>query len=402
MQTFIYIFRASALLTLALWATAGTAQEFSSTLAAQNAALEAKADRLAADEYADAVDELGKAQRDAERGRSEKALARADEARLAFLNAELVAIQTAVLNTARAAYRDADVARARRYAPRTMERAAAGMSKAATTLAADRTALGAARAQAEEAEAAARLAIEITAVARQKPEVEDLLLRQATDISRLQGAAGLQQNINRDLIVAVSLLEEEISRLRDAEAQLTSELADSSAFSAGLEEEIRLLDTRLGGASAERRELVIQLEEQARAEEQLAQTSALFAQDDALVFEQSGKVIIRLIGARFPSGSAELRPESRTLLDQTAAAMAIYPGAVVMVEGHTDSKGSDRLNQRLSQNRAQTVMNELVRRTAISPDRISAIGYGESKPIANNETAEGRARNRRIDLLLTP
>ncbi len=73
-----------------------------------------------------------------------------------------------------------------------------------------------------------------------------------------------------------------------------------------------------------------------------------------------------------------------------------------MVEGHTDSRGSERLNERLSQNRADAVMNYLISTMHIPPYRISAIGYGEDKPIASNENEAGRAKNRRIDLLITP
>lgn len=401
MQISLNIFRRSLVL-LVLLSGGSYGQDFSAALDAQTAALEAGADELATDEYTEALDELLQARRDAERGRPERASQRAAAARAGFAQAELAAVQAQILASARTAYREADVKRARKYAPRTMERAAAALARAADTLARDRSDVVSARQLAEEAEAAARLAIEITAVAREKPAVEDLLLRQAADIQRLQGAAGLQQNINRDLIVAVGLLEDEIARLRDAEQQLTQELANSRAFSAGLEEEIRLLDEQLGGASAERRELVLQLEEQARKEEQLAQTKALFTATEAEVFQQSDKIVLRLIGARFPSGSAELRSESQALLDKTAAAIAIYPGATIVVEGHTDSRGGERLNQRLSQNRAETVVNELIKRTAIAPERISASGFGESRPIANNETENGRAQNRRIDVILTP
>jgi outer membrane protein OmpA-like peptidoglycan-associated protein len=239
-------------------------------------------------------------------------------------------------------------------------------------------------------------------VARTKPSIEDLLRQQAADLERLQAAAGLQQSINRDLVVAVTLLEDEIARLRDAEQQLTGELADSRAFSAALEDEIRLLDERLGGASAERRKLVLQLEAQAREREQLAQLKSLFAATEAEVFEQSGAIIVRLVGARFASGSAELEGVSLPLLDKAAGALAIYPNATVVVEGHTDSKGGDRLNLKLSQNRAQTVLNELLARSAVAPDQISAVWYGESRPVANNETEAGRATNRRIDLVITP
>lgn len=370
--------------------------------AAREAAFAAGAETLVPEAYARALKRLTKA-RDAERrGQTDKAAERAAVAAEAFAEAELLALQASVLGSARAAYREADVARARRFAPRTMGGAATLLTRSADELERTRTATAEAATLAAEAEAAARLAIEITRVAREKPSVEDLLLQHRADLERLQSAAGLQQSMNRDLLVAVSLLEDEIVRLRDAEQRLSGELADSRAFAAALDDEIRLLDERLGSVSAERRELVLQREAQARRREQLVQVRNLFTPEEAEVLEQSGTVIVRLVGARFASGSPQLEPDSLAVLDKAAAALAVYPGARVVIEGHTDSKGSERLNQRLSQNRAQTVLNELIARTGLAPGGISAVGYGESRPVANNETAAGRAVNRRIDLVIVP
>ena len=71
-----------------------------------------------------------------------------------------------------------------------------------------------------------------------------------------------------------------------------------------------------------------------------------------------------------------------------------------MIEGHTDSFGGDKANLDLSQRRADAVMQYLLANMDIERSRIFSMGYGESKPIANNETKEGRAQNRRIDLKL--
>jgi OOP family OmpA-OmpF porin len=71
----------------------------------------------------------------------------------------------------------------------------------------------------------------------------------------------------------------------------------------------------------------------------------------------------------------------------------------VRVEGHTDSQGSESYNQALSERRANTVLNYLVS-NGIDGDRLSASGFGENSPVADNATAEGRARNRRVDLVV--
>ena len=73
-----------------------------------------------------------------------------------------------------------------------------------------------------------------------------------------------------------------------------------------------------------------------------------------------------------------------------------------MVEGHTDTTGSVELNMRLSQARADAVREYLIANQTLTPDRISAVGYGADRPLASNATAAGRAINRRIDILIIP
>ncbi len=82
--------------------------------------------------------------------------------------------------------------------------------------------------------------------------------------------------------------------------------------------------------------------------------------------------------------------------------MLVFPESRVRVEGHTDSHGTDAANLKLSSERAQAVRQYLVANMGMDISRIEAVGYGESRPVATNETAEGRARNRRIDVVITP
>jgi OmpA-OmpF porin, OOP family len=81
-------------------------------------------------------------------------------------------------------------------------------------------------------------------------------------------------------------------------------------------------------------------------------------------------------------------------------ALKLFPDAPIVVEGHTDANGSDSNNLILSQDRADAVKQYLVANAGVNPEKISSIGYGEARPVSTNETAEGRTRNRRIDLVL--
>jgi len=104
---------------------------------------------------------------------------------------------------------------------------------------------------------------------------------------------------------------------------------------------------------------------------------------------------ITLEGVGFEVNSADLTPESRPVLERVAADLKKYPQLRVELEGHTDSSGSDQYNLQLSQRRAQSVRDYLVS-LGVAARQVEARGYGETKPIASNDTPEGRARNRRV------
>ena len=109
-----------------------------------------------------------------------------------------------------------------------------------------------------------------------------------------------------------------------------------------------------------------------------------------------------LIGINFASGSATLGREHQALLGKVRTALAEFPESTVVIEGHTDSFGSDTSNQQLSQARANAVLQYLVSAGAVSPVTSTSLGYGESRPVASNETNDGRRRNRRIDIVIHP
>lgn len=105
----------------------------------------------------------------------------------------------------------------------------------------------------------------------------------------------------------------------------------------------------------------------------------------------------RIEGLEFEFDKDVITPAGRRVLDGVARQLAQCPDVRLVVEGHTDSRGSDAYNQNLSERRAASVRRYLVERR-IAPDRLQARGYGESRPVASNDTDEGRARNRRVML----
>ncbi len=111
---------------------------------------------------------------------------------------------------------------------------------------------------------------------------------------------------------------------------------------------------------------------------------------------QDGKIIAN--GIRFDLGKASLKSESMGVINEIYELMDENPELNFSVEGHTDSQGNDDFNLQLSQDRSETVMNTLIK-MGISADRLSAKGWGESKPITNNASPEDRANNRRVEFV---
>ena len=106
-------------------------------------------------------------------------------------------------------------------------------------------------------------------------------------------------------------------------------------------------------------------------------------------------------GVTFDVGSYTLKPQFRQTLDGIAQNLNQYPNSLIDVYGHTDSTGSDAFNQTLSENRARTVANYLSVQ-GVSAARIRSQGMGETMPVADNNTDEGRRRNRRVEIKIVP
>lgn len=103
----------------------------------------------------------------------------------------------------------------------------------------------------------------------------------------------------------------------------------------------------------------------------------------------------------FATGSATLSNQAIAALSKAAQTLVQYPDTTLTVAGHTDSTGSDAINQPLSERRAQAVAGYL-NQQGVAAKRLSTIGYGSRQPVASNATAEGRAQNRRVEILINP
>lgn len=119
------------------------------------------------------------------------------------------------------------------------------------------------------------------------------------------------------------------------------------------------------------------------------------------VTESGDGILLNLPDVTFAVDSTEISPAFQSALSRVAQSMIQYPDSLVDVYGHTDSTGSDQYNLDLSQRRADAVSRYLISR-GVSSARLQAKGMGESYPVADNATADGRSKNRRVEVKITP
>ncbi len=111
-------------------------------------------------------------------------------------------------------------------------------------------------------------------------------------------------------------------------------------------------------------------------------------------------LIVNMSDVLFDTGSSTLKPGAREKLAKISGVVLAHPGLNLQVEGHTDSVGSDDMNQQLSERRAGSVRDYLVQE-GVPEAAVTSRGFGKTQPVASNDTAEGRQRNRRVELVVT-
>jgi outer membrane protein OmpA-like peptidoglycan-associated protein len=157
-------------------------------------------------------------------------------------------------------------------------------------------------------------------------------------------------------------------------------------------------------AALEKTKEQLEREKQARAEaeKRAAQAMADLQKIASVKQETRGMVITLSGGVLFATNQSTLLPNAMLKLNEVAEALIKGdPDSKMTVEGHTDSQGNAAYNRDLSQKRADSVRDYLVSR-GIAPDRIKAVGYGADRPVADNGSPEGRANNRRVEIVVAP
>ena len=383
-------------------ATAGR-PHFLATLAARDEAIVSEAGARATEGWARAEAELREAGRRLEREDLEDAIVRADRATVLYRRATRSARRDRFLGAAIQARAAAMNAGASELAPSAFAAGEAHLASGEAEIADNAPVEGPARAG--EAALAAfsrahRMVALFDSVRRREVSIERLIDEHDADLARLAEAADVEA-LRSDPGETTARIAGEILRLREDNERLDAELAGERSRASALDTRVASLEERL--SEFERRftgardELLAVREREAR----LREVQGLFTSSEGEVLLSGDRLVLRLFGLTFEPSQAEIDEALYPLLTKVQRVITTFPGATLRIEGHTDSQGGTRGNQALSQRRAIAVREHLLARVPIPSSRVEAAGLGEERPIASNETEEGRARNRRIEIVLT-
>jgi outer membrane protein OmpA-like peptidoglycan-associated protein len=403
---------------------------------ARDRARQANAPSAVPDIYAKAEEQFLKATRKVESGDVKGALNEAAKSTPLFDTAESEAIKTGVLAPAKVQLDKAVALESEKFAPVTLGRAQAAYQKAIDNIAKDRSNVAGARQEgilAEyEAKHASNIAQTVKSLDRNDQAYEILISTYEVQMNRVGQAMGIESvrfhngppsaadslisNYNR----RVQTISDSLSRLNSFVGALASQLqvpsaADPSKMLGAVQDAVAELiaqnkqltqtaaqaQTKLAELSQTHEEAEAKLTAYQVADETLEKARAVLnPTEGALVENSAGDLVVRVKGLQFPTGKWAISEDMVPLLEKVQSILLMFPNNKLMVQGHTDDQGGAETNMTLSNKRAIAVMDYFRQAMALSAERISAKGFGADKPITTNQTPEGRAQNRRIDIVI--
>jgi outer membrane protein OmpA-like peptidoglycan-associated protein len=367
-------------------------------LPSREAARKAGAARLAA--YEDTEADFLRLTRAIEQNNLGYAIKNKERVKAAYHDLEIAAIKGDALGEARELLGQLDAIAGRKHAPQTTALAFEKYDQADRFISQNPYASEKMNLMARDALFHANRALQITrqalAVKEMTPEevalwVEELLQRTTRQLSAPDMRAQSFQVQQENIISSIQALQENRDYLSAKTESLKNEVDELSARVINLE-----------GRSREEQEAMARLEAERRLDQKFTEIQTFFRKDEAEVYRQGDYLMIRLRGIKFPVGRAVIMPVNYELLRKVQQAIRNFDDPDVVVAGHTDSTGSTAVNEQLSLERAEAVREYLIANNIVPPNRVAAVGYGSERPLLSNETAAGRAANRRIDVAIAP
>lgn len=346
---------------------------------ARAAAIEAGAERLRPGALADADKSLKNTTSDFEGGKYAITVSKKSELEKRYLDLELSSIKAAYLAETLGLIEAAKKMKAEKLAKQTLASAESKYLVAERAIETDRHDTGKITRAADEARAEAKRLMKVTELAN-------------------KANAGTPEAIALKIEAEQNVAEQARLSAEQKQSQLSA-TSDELNTARG---RIKSQSEVLGAASAENQKLTEKLTKDQRFNQAFISAQASFTSDEAEVYRQGDNLLIRLKGMEFKSGQADLPGKSLPVLSKVKDVMDSMGTEKVVVEGHTDAIGSKAANEKLSDSRAKTVANYLVSLNAVTTEQVETKGYGFNKPITTNKTKEGRAQNRRVDLVISP
>jgi outer membrane protein OmpA-like peptidoglycan-associated protein len=407
-------------------------------------AREAKAHILVPDLYQKAEWQFTRATQKVEAGDVKGGLSEAGKAVPMLDGAELEAIRADILGPADKLIEKARTDEADKYGLSTLDKAKSARDKANAIITADRYDKDAARVEAARAEYEARhasnIAQSVRSLNRNDEAWEKLMLGYEIQMDRVGAAIGLEHlPFDQGPLAAADTLINYIKGLESEKREVTSQMGSLSDDVAGrlhktleqagvkasdqdpvkLAAEVELtvaellserneLRTRLESSESELTSLSEQHDEmtgelnvRVEREEKFARAKMMLNPSEGeVLFNSSNDIVLRLSGLSFDVGKSDIKDAHIPLLDKVEEVVRMFPEGQLMVEGHTDDSGEAAANVDLSERRAYAVMQYLRQSLLIPASRIQSMGFGADRPVASNRTEDGRAKNRRIDIII--
>ncbi|KAA3617509.1 MAG: OmpA family protein [Calditrichaeota bacterium] len=360
------------------------------TIDAREAALSAEAPIYAAKLWEEAEEEFREATQNLEDDDIDDAKEYGQTAQQLFNQSELLGIKNGILGEAREKVKLAEEAEAGEYSFHTLTDAQNLLVETERLLDGDRYAREEAIQKAAKASYqgshAAYLAKTIKALSTKDENWENLILKFEEFLTEFGSQFNYKPQFDEGFDNSVRSISEYIKTLKEDKKQLIQE-------NGRLQEELNSVKEREENYSAE-------LEKKKDKERRIDKVKSLFSSNEAKVIYEGDNLIIRLFGINFPSGKAIIQPEYFSLLTKVQQALREFQDSHYLIEGHTDALGNNNRNKILSEKRALSVREYLIANMDLSDSQITHIGFGESKPVASNETRQGRELNRRIDVVI--
>lgn len=381
-------------------------EALSDLIKSRNDAESAGAKIAVPDLWEDGVDNFLEATEEFESGYIKDAKEIAKESEKYFRDAELKAIKNKIIGPTLELLQQAEDQSVVDYAPVTLAKSKLLVQQAESELNDKRYDNSNAERLADEAYYEVKHAIRISKLIREMNEKdktwEDVILSAEEPLKDIAQKYSLKARFDTGYEDTKNSIIEFVESIRDDKVNVEKQFNDLMNSNNELLNQIAAYKEEIVNIESSKKELQLKLDFIKQEKIEFDNIASQFSISEAEVLKDSYNIVIRLSSLNFDTGKSIIDPQYYSLLSKVQKAIQTFPDCTVSVEGHTDSQGSDDANLSLSQERADAVRQYLLANLDINSNKILAIGYGETKPIANNEAEEGRRKNRRIDVVINP